>query len=90
MSTNAKSPKFEDFLRDCIKRQMEAGKPVEIRLVPQITRCGGVVVTTFYAHPMGVDGQTVDYVVMGDSISHNPFTLATKKHEEWGKKNESA
>lgn len=51
---------MEAFLKECLE------KNVEVRLVPQQDGPEGPI--TFYAHPMGVDGPTVDFSVQGNSL----------------------
>ena len=60
---------FGAFLSDCIDSQ------TEVRLVP--IRVGGLV--RFYAHPQGVDGDTVDYEVRGNSLVPLDFAAVAFK-----------
>lgn len=52
---------FEEFLKECYEKQ------AEVRMVPRVEKDGAIV--RFYAHPNGVNGSTVDYVVTGDIIT---------------------
>lgn len=66
---------FEDFLTDCLARGAS-----QVRLVPRIRDDGGI---AFYAHPQGVDGDTFDGVVAGDTIINMEQPLAPPAPESY-------